>query len=148
MKGPVICGVQDPSSIRAAKVARELARTHHLPLVYVHVVAKQADDHSIELRQQEVDVPGDFLLARGHHPTDCLLAIARERQASFLVLGNHGPRSSLLGSVSAEVARRASCPVVVVPPTAEAPDDDRSEADLTGGVVRLASHNGGIRRLP
>lgn len=149
MGGPVICGIEDPSSVGAAKVAGELARKHDLPLVYVHVVAEVADDRSIELRRQETPVPGAFLLARGHHPTDCLLEIAREREASFLVVGNHGPRSSLLGSVSAEVARRAPCPVVVVPPTVDAPDEpaESREVDLAGGVVRLASSNGATRRV-
>lgn len=144
MKGPVVCGVEDPSSVGAVRVAAELARHHDLPLVYVHVLSEEADDQSIELRQQAADVPGDFLLARGRHPTGCLLEIARERRASFLVVGNHGPRSSLLGSVSAEVARRAPCPVVVVPPTAAAPD--AHEVDLAGDAVGPGSHNGGTRR--
>ena len=37
----------------------------------------------------------------------------------MIVVGSHGPRSSLLGSVSADVSRRAPCPVVVVPPGAD-----------------------------
>ena len=36
----------------------------------------------------------------------------------MIVVGS-GPRSSLLGSVSAEFQRRAPCPVVVVPPGTE-----------------------------
>lgn len=175
MKGPVICGVEDPSSVGAVKVAGELARKHDLPLVYVHVVAEDEDDESLERRRQEAAAPAVFILARSHHPTDCLLEIARERDASFLVLGNHGPRSSLLGSVSAEIARRAPCPVVVVPPTVDesaghgreadeaawrapgpvvvvappvdAPAGHGRGVDVVGGVVRLPSHNGGIRRV-
>jgi len=147
MKGPVICGVEDPSSVGAVKVAHELARKHHLPLVYVHVAVGDEDNQSFDLCQQVAAGAGVFVLARSHHTTDCLLEIARERQASFLVLGNHGPRSSLLGSVSAEVARRAPCPVVVVPPPAEAPVGHGRDAEVVGGVVRLASGNGAIRRV-
>jgi hypothetical protein len=72
------------------------------------------------------------------HPADRLVALAKERQASFLVLGNHGPRSSLLGSISADVSRRATCPVVVVPTTAgAAPPQTASEPDVEGDIVRF-----------
>jgi nucleotide-binding universal stress UspA family protein len=64
------------------------------------------------------------------HPADGLVALARERDASFVVVGNHGPRSSLLGSISAEVSRRASCPVVVVPQGSERAPDERAVAGV------------------
>jgi hypothetical protein len=51
----------------------------------------------------------------------------------LIVLGSTGPRSSLLGSVSAEVSRRAPCPVVVVPPGA----DDYGDSDFVDAIVRF-----------
>jgi len=119
MNGPVICGVEDASSAAGAiQLAGELAERYSLPLLYVHVVdggggvARAAD----LLRETGAGHAG-LVLERGH-PADRLVELAGERRASFLVVGNHGPRSSLLGSVSADVARRAPCPVVVVAPTA------------------------------
>jgi len=68
---------------------------------------------------------GELAIQEAPHPADGLVEVAKERDASFLVVGNHGPSSSLLGSISADVSRRAPCPVIVVPPTAE---DSGSEA--------------------
>ena len=68
--------------------------------------------------QQLADAdPGrlDLWLVDIGHPADQLVAAVEDERASFLVVGSHGPRSSLLGSISAEVSRRAPCPVVVVP---------------------------------
>ena len=48
------------------------------------------------------------------------MAVAEKEAASLIVVGSTGPRSSLLGSVSADVSRRAPCPVVVVAPGADA----------------------------
>ena len=57
----------------------------------------------------------------------------------MIVVGSTGPRSSLLGSVSAEVSRRAPCPVVVVPPRADANGrrDRQRETEFAGGIVRF-----------
>src|SRR5207244_5306490 len=59
---------------------------------------------------------GAAWLVDAGHPADRLVAVAADRDASLIVVGSRGPRSSLLGSISAEVSRRAPCPVVVVPP--------------------------------
>ena len=66
----------------------------------------------------EVDCGAHWLVEVGH-PADRLVAAAADANASMIVVGSHGPRSSLLGSVSAEISRRAPCPVVVVPPGTE-----------------------------
>jgi hypothetical protein len=136
MNGPVICGIEDPSSAAAIEVAYRLAKRHDLPVLYVHVVDE--DDVDGAQRFQHMGVYGNLAVERSHHPADRLIEIADERQASFLVVGNHGPRSSLLGSVSAEVSRRAPCPVVVVPPTATKPGHrrigQRSQARSKGRV--------------
>jgi nucleotide-binding universal stress UspA family protein len=145
MKGPVICGVDDSGvSVGAIEVARELAQRYELPLVYAHVRDGAPDGGSAERLVHETAAPPEAEVAIEHgHPADRLVALAHDRRASFLVVGNHGPRSSLLGSVSADIARRASCPVVVVPPTAdvaEAPAADAETARLALGHVagRLA----------
>ena len=84
---------------------------------------------------------GELAIERGHHPADRLVELAEQRGASFLVVGNHGPRSSALGSISADVSRRAPCPVIVVSPAAEAEapgsEADRDEPEMEGGIVRF-----------
>ena len=71
----------------------------------------------------------------------------------MIVVGSTGPRSSLLGSISADVSRRAPCPVVVVPPGGEAkvngladgrrtvhynPHNGSEDIDFAGGIVRFS----------
>lgn len=133
MRGPVICGIEDASGASAAVSARELAERYDLPLLYVHVLERPGEDERAAglLREVAAEGPGELAIASGH-PADRLVELARKLGASFVVLGNRGPRSSLLGSVSAEVARRAPCPVLVVPPTAS-----RAAPEPNGGMLRL-----------
>lgn len=126
MTRPVICGVEDTSSaVGAIHLARELADAYSLPLLYVHVIDGSGSLEHASQTLRECGASGAGLVLERGHPADRLVELATERDASFLVLGNHGPRSSLLGSISADVSRRAPCPVIVVPPTArwmQAPD--------------------------
>lgn len=125
MRGPVICGVDDWTRDAAAvHVARDLAERFGLPLLFVHVLEPgrvRRTGNGASPLPDPADRPlapdASWAIASGH-PADRLVALAEEHGASFIVLGSHGPRSSLLGSVSAEVSRRAPCPVVVVPPNA------------------------------
>jgi hypothetical protein len=78
------------------------------------------------------------------------VAVAEEEAASLVVVGSTGPRSSLLGSISADVSRRAPCPVVVVPPGADLSLGNGSSADsspdaryFAGGIVRFGMGRGG-----
>jgi nucleotide-binding universal stress UspA family protein len=141
VNGPVICGIEGANDDGVVGVARELANRYDLSLSFVHVL-DGADGHENAARLlRETTAPGngEFAIERGH-PADRLIELARVRDASFLVVGNHGPRSSLLGSVSADVSRRASCPVVVVPPTAGAiaeTEISSSDPDVRGGIVRF-----------
>lgn len=53
-------------------------------------------------------------------PGDEILRFIQEEKAELAVLGTHGHgafRRALIGSVAARVARSASCPVLLVPPT-------------------------------
>jgi nucleotide-binding universal stress UspA family protein len=135
--GTIICGVDDSESARgAARVARELSAQTGSRLVFVRVVDDGSSEGKISalaarLQQlaecaTEVDCGAHWLVEVGH-PADGLVAVAEKQGASLIVVGSTGPRSSLLGSISADVSRRAPCPVVVVPPGA-----DRSLASGNG----------------
>jgi nucleotide-binding universal stress UspA family protein len=146
----VICGIESASDDGVATVGRELAERYELPLFFVHVLAN-ADRHEDAARLlREATAPGSGELAiESGHPADRLVELARDREASFVVVGNHGPRSSLLGSISADVSRRASCPVVVVPPTADPAAQLQvadTDSDVRGGIVRFALGHG-VRRV-
>ncbi len=152
MAGSIICGVDDSDSAKeAARVARGLSRKLGLGLVFVRVI----DDGSppervsaIARRLQrayggvtEVDCGAGWLVEAGH-PADRLVAAAAAADASMIVVGSTGPRSSLLGSISAEVSRRAPCPVVVVPAgadvsVADQERDGKDDRQLAGGIARF-----------
>jgi nucleotide-binding universal stress UspA family protein len=119
MNGPVLCGIEDSTTpVEAVWAARELADRYGLPLAYVHVLERDGGDERAAEALRAAGVAGDAeLIVEQGHAADRLVALAEEHGASFLVVSNHGPRSSLLGSVSADVSRRAPCPVLVVPPT-------------------------------
>jgi nucleotide-binding universal stress UspA family protein len=155
MTSSVICGVDDSESAKgAARVARELSARLRLRLVFVRVVeAGTADDkigaiaarlHHLADSATDVDCGAYWLVDVGH-PADRLVAAAEDENAAFIVVGSTGPRSSLLGSISADVSRRAPCPVVVVAPGADHSPIIGSEAasrfaDGAGvvGSIRLA----------
>jgi nucleotide-binding universal stress UspA family protein len=136
MTGSIICGVDGSESAKgAARVARGLSAQLGSRLVFVRVVEGASPDREISVAaarlQQlaecatDVDCGAQWLVEVGH-PADRLVAVAEKEAASLIVVGSTGPRSSLLGSISADVSRRAPCPVVVV-----APGADRSLANGT-----------------
>ena len=144
MGGGIICGIDDSAPAQgAARVARDLSSKLGARLVFVRVVAEGSPKEKIDAIAErlerlsdaagEVDRGAHWLVDVGH-PADRLVGAAAEFDAGMIVVGSHGPRSSLLGSVSAEVSRRAPCPVVVVPPGADGLNSDRG---LAGGIVRL-----------
>jgi nucleotide-binding universal stress UspA family protein len=129
MTGSIICGVDDSESAKGAeRVARRLSNELGRKLVFVRVVERGTPDPTMrrfaeqlqEMAEGATDVPaGALWLVDVGHPADRLVAAAVDEKASLIVVGSTGPRSSLLGSVSADVARRAPCPVVVVAPGAD-----------------------------
>jgi nucleotide-binding universal stress UspA family protein len=170
MSGSIICGVDGSSSAKAAaRVARALAGELGLRLVFVRVVDLDAPDARVSTIAErlerlsagasEVDCGAAWVVEVGH-PADRLVAAANDAGATMIVVGSGGPRSSLLGSISADLTRRAPCPVVVVPPGADARVNGRrngggagNDADYAGGIARLGLGHGrtefagGIARL-
>src|SRR5439155_2796881 len=154
MAGSIICGVDDSESAkRAARVARGLSSKLGLGLVFVCVVEDRAPEpktgaiaerlEGISSGATEVDCGAGWLVEVGH-PADRLVAAAAAEKASMIVVGSTGPRSSLLGSISAEVSKRAPCPVVVVPPGADLTAtsqgrDGKANSPLSGGIVRFGT---------
>lgn len=60
------------------------------------------------------------VVTEGEEVADEILRIAREGTSDLLVMGTHGQSSgdrALIGRVSSVVARRAACPVLLVPPS-------------------------------
>jgi nucleotide-binding universal stress UspA family protein len=142
MAGLLICGVDDTESAKgAARVARALAGELALKLVFVRVVEENASEAKVtaiaerlerlSAEANDVDCGAAWCVEAGH-PADRLVAVAQRADAAMIVVGSTGPRSSLLGSISADVSRRAPCPVVVVPPGGEA----RVNGDGNGRVTR------------
>jgi nucleotide-binding universal stress UspA family protein len=158
MSGAIICGVDDSESAKgAARVARALSSKLGLGVIFVRAIDRKAADADItaiaeRLERLSAGVNGADSGAAWSvevgHPADALVAAAKKASAAMIVVGSTGPRSSLLGSISADVSRRAPCPVVVVPPGAEPHASVRgngrdADRDSAGGIVRFGLGNGG-----
>ncbi len=137
-------------SDNAFQVACALARDHNAPLVVLHVVAphlfygegfSSAPPSAVErpearLRSVQAYDPAvklEHQLAAGH-PAEEILRVAREAVCDLIVMGTHGWKGLgrlLMGSVAAEVVRKAPCPVLTVKTpfsAAELPDPPKAEA--------------------
>ena len=155
MASSIICGVDDSDSAKgAARVARELSARLGLRLVFVRVVERGAGDdkigvvaarlHHLADSATEVDCGAHWHVDVGH-PADRLVAVAEDEDAALIVVGSTGPRSSLLGSISADVSRRAPCPVVVVAPDTA---DSLINASAAASPFDDASARSGSIRVP
>jgi nucleotide-binding universal stress UspA family protein len=149
MTGSIICGVDGSESAKGAvRVARELSTLLERRLVFVHVVEPGTPDEKIDAIAERLQRLADsefrsdraaaLWLVDVGHPADRLVVAAEDEKASLIVVGSDGPRSSLLGSVSAEVSRRAPCPVVVVPPGSNATANDSGGSRVADGIARFA----------
>lgn len=141
MTGSIICGVDGTASAEtAAEVARRLSSELGLRLVFVRVVDVGTSEETTAAIAEKLErsSANDGWAIEIGHPADRLVAAAADEHARLLVVGSHGARSSLLGSVSAEVSRRAPCPVVVVPPGADGwSESDGHDQAFAGGIARL-----------
>jgi nucleotide-binding universal stress UspA family protein len=136
----VLCPVDfSETSQHAMDHAAALARWYEAKLTLLHVFATLPtmdlppvilDDASREriktaMRRMTArvppDIPLDLRVEQAEHVHDEILAHVAATQADLLVLGTHG-RSGFqrlfLGSVTEKVIRRATCPMLVVPPRA------------------------------
>jgi nucleotide-binding universal stress UspA family protein len=154
----LICGIDGSEPARrAAATALRLADRLGDRLVLVHVIPARppmslaavpvgphpvgiADMHELNRIEAEAafesvepDVApasADRVIEHGDAATR-LSAVAAEKDARLIIVGTRGrgnASAALLGSVSAELAGRASCPVLVVP-------DAELEAGRRGGIV-------------
>lgn len=124
------------SSRRAIDVAKQLAPALDAELVLVHAYelpvytypglepmilpgfhgeVTQAARRALTALSDEVGIPSTML--RDGNPVRELLAAAKERHASMIVMGTHGRKGishALLGSVAEKVIRQSEIPVLTV----------------------------------
>jgi nucleotide-binding universal stress UspA family protein len=137
-RGPVVLGTEFGTvSAAAERVAIRHARRDGVPLVIVHAIdpgrlrlpggafrlrldqaraSREAAARALLDRVRSAGVQAQLLIWDGD-PATCLLDVARAEGASRIVVGTHGRGRlgrAIIGSVSSEVAERASCPVDVV----------------------------------
>lgn len=144
--GTIVCGVDEtPAARDALRAAVALARRLAWRIVLVHVRRRphppgggtpddgRREPHARALAEADALVrrlaaevgcdPAVGLRGAVGDPAACLVACADEERADLVVVGSRarGPlRTALFGSVSAELCRRAPCPVLVVASTREA----------------------------
>jgi nucleotide-binding universal stress UspA family protein len=151
VNGAIICGVDDSDSAKgAARVARALGSELGRRVIFVRAVGREPTAADVaamteRLASLSASVNGDDCGAAWSveigHPVDALVAAAKKARAAMIVVGSTGPRSSLLGSVSSDISRRAPCPVIVVPPGADATVGGRANDN---GANTPRYHEGGI----
>ena len=139
MQNSIVCAIDGSQPSRsAAQVAAQLARTLNLKLILVHatedrptfpygdrplkeIQRRRAIEAGRELLEAvAAELPADALDMRVVFgtPVEGLNAVCSEEAAELLVVGSRGRGSlttALLGSVSAQLASTAACPVLVVP---------------------------------
>ena len=180
--GKIICGVDESDGARdAVRVAKWLARELVRRLVLVHAV-RAADGLAVALPPYSYPHPTDDEATRRAaeqvldglvqdsglagsverrietgDPATVLLRIAEDELVDLIVVGTRrrGPvASAILGSVSAAVVSRATCPVVAVPPAARLGSgslvcavDDSPEAVSAVRVARRLADQLGVDLL-
>lgn len=145
----ILCGVDGSAHARrAASAALAMAERLDASLTLVHVAPTRtlisvaslpadadpsAYERSTEVAETQADVAFDSLSPEVSHavvgrevrlgePATVLAELAEERGAELIVVGSRGRgawRSAAMGSVSAELVRLASCPVMIVPENAQ-----------------------------
>jgi len=109
----------------AAAWARAVASRVGAAVVQVH--ARGMIEHGTDRRAvTAAPIDGDVVVEDGD-PVSVLLRVAEERGADLLVVGRRGSSTDpdlLLGSTSHQLAERAPCPLVIIPPGAQLPGPD------------------------
>jgi nucleotide-binding universal stress UspA family protein len=136
--GPIVLGTEFSAvSSAAEQIAIEHAARSRVPLIIVHAIdpgrlrlpggrfrlrfdqardARGADATAIEARVRAAGVVPQVLIWSGD-PATCVLDAARAEGASRIVVGTHGRGRlgrAIAGSVSADIAAAAPCPVDIV----------------------------------
>ncbi len=139
----ILVGVDgSPASNAALGWVAELARSLSAEVVALHSLGLLSPDYGGQLvpterhRQAIID---EFeqrwcrpLAEAGVHykpvvvdgnPVSAILVVAAEEEADLVVLGSRGHKvtTDVLGSTSHQVAERACCPVVIIPPKRDEP---------------------------
>jgi nucleotide-binding universal stress UspA family protein len=81
--------------------------------------ANEAREALLRIVGRTCGTSGADLRVRIGDPVETVLQLAEEEEAQLIVVGSRGRgalSAALLGSVSAMLTKRASCPVTVVPP--------------------------------
>lgn len=139
---PVVVGVDGSADARRAMLlAGGLAKDRGAELVIVHAVGLTdvvdgehviAERHSDEIAEQfgtwceavrSTGIDEWTPVLRRSNPVDALLTTAHEHDAALIVVGRQGSGQRpalLLGSTAHQVAERAECPVLIVPPVGRA----------------------------
>jgi nucleotide-binding universal stress UspA family protein len=106
----IVLHVYQPPERYSATEGYEVLRAQY------EAVAQEVVDDAVDYLEERGVVARGIILsgdtARG------ILEVADQEQVSLIVIGSRGPSSMaelMLGSVSVEVLRHASCPVLVVP---------------------------------
>lgn len=170
MNRSIVCGVDGTQASRwAARVAGELARELDRTLVLVHVAEDRptfpyGDIRLRELSRREAieaatpmlkrtaaaasDVSTEIRVVFGD-PAKALIAAAHDADAELLIVGSRGRgaiASMMLGSVSAQLATVAPCPVVVVP-SVEAADRWLARPSNSRVICAIDDSAGSVRAL-
>ena len=161
--GTIVCGVDESENSRAAlRVASDLSKRLSAALVLVHVAPRPAipgtsevsgapeemrrveEHHALELLDdlhaaEQLDSEVEHRVLYGA-PATALEELARREDVGLIVVGSRrrgSLRSAVLGSVSAQLARSAPCPVLVVPPpTARTSGEEPADGRLASRLWR------------
>lgn len=117
----IVAGVAfSPHAQIIASTAFEFARRLDARVVFVHVGDDDAENrHRLRemLRAANIDTECELILRTGD-PADVLTGAAEELEAELLVTGaleTEGMFQRIFGSVARKIARRAQCPVLLLP---------------------------------
>jgi nucleotide-binding universal stress UspA family protein len=158
----IVCPVDfSDYSLRALRYATVLAGRFGGRVTIVHVanplllqaaataydVAAMNTDTQTELRalaeavtsEASAVTPEIRTVARVGDPATEIISCGRDEQADLIVMGTHGRsgyRRMFFGSVTEQVLRRSSVPVLAVPPLGLDHDDGLAEAPMVSGEHR------------
>lgn len=135
---PIVVGIDGSADARRALcIAGDIAKERGVDLIIVHAIGltEVIDGHRVVAEQHLGEIAEQFGAwceavrtvgvtewtpeLRHGTPVDTVLSVAREAGAALIVVGRHGSGQRpalLLGSTAHQVAERATCPVLIIPP--------------------------------